>query len=347
MSHFVLIPTDFAIIRQLREDYGRKVVLCYPGEDCREEYRARFLARGNSESFLKLFIQGWDNFLGPVRDYGQGVHIVMGPREHLTDLISRLEEERRADTTDPVDNGTIRDIEETAAEQGKDLVLYLPGGDEPCFYPIWDLDAPDDRWFLDRIVRAAFERTPGLAPLLAPKKIFPPEALAAFTVEDPRMVLSFVEDPTRFEPKELKMCPGEEDAGRRKRWKDADRREQIIYHRPYNPKNYPQGMLMYFSHLPVSAVRQLVAEGLLDFQYQRNESPSVGEMLKFCSGEDENIWFFHGFTIAPDRLDGRVALEGFESFTAPAPERREEFLRFNCRGETEIAENGACWCWYD
>lgn len=209
VSRFVLIPTDLTIIRHLREDHGRKVVLCYPGEDCREEYRARFVARGNSESFLELFIDGWDGFLEPVRDYSQGVHIVMGPGEYLTDLLPWLEKERRADTTEPVDDGTIREIEETAAELGRDLVLYLPGDDEVWFYPIQDLDAPVERKFLDRLGRAAFEHTPGLAPFLTPKEMFPPEALAATTTEDRRALLSFVEDRARFEPKELKVCPDE------------------------------------------------------------------------------------------------------------------------------------------
>lgn len=73
----------------------------------------------------------------------------------------------------------------------------------------------------------------------------------------------------------------------------------------------------------------------------------LGEMLAFCSGEDEDIWFFHGYTAGPERTDCRVTLKGLESFTAPAPERIAEFLRFNRHGETEVLETGACWCWYD
>lgn len=189
---FVLIPTNFEVIRHLREDYGRTVLICYPGEDCREEYRARFLTRGNSENFLELFIDGWDHFLGPVRDYDQCVHIVMRPGAYLTDLLPRLEKEQWADKTAPVDDGIIRDIEEKLAERNRELVLYLRGDDRRCFYPVRDLDAPEERWFLDRIGRAAFERSPGLSLFLASKKMFPPETLAAFTTEDQRTVLSFV-----------------------------------------------------------------------------------------------------------------------------------------------------------
>ena len=134
-----------------------------------------------------------------------------------------------------------------------------------------------------------------------------------------------------------------------KRRLDAERREQLLYKRAYIPANYGRNGLglAYFSHIPVALVKQLVAEDLLDPRYQRNKSPSVGEILAFCSGKDEAIWFFHGFTVGPERTDCRAALVGFESFVAPTPERIEEFLRFNCRGETEVSEDGACWCWYD
>lgn len=134
-----------------------------------------------------------------------------------------------------------------------------------------------------------------------------------------------------------------------KRQRDAERREQLIFNRIYDPKNYGgDGLgLAYFSGVPVALVRQLVTEGLLDPQYCHNESPSVEEMLEFCHGADEAIWFFHGFTVGPQRIDCRVTLEEFESSIAPTPERIEEFLRFNHRGEIKVSETGGCWCWYD
>lgn len=137
---------------------------------------------------------------------------------------------------------------------------------------------------------------------------------------------------------------------RQERELDAERRERLIYNRrPYNLKNYGENgcNLSRFEKLPIAVVKQLVDEGLLSLEYRHNDSPSVGEMLAFCSGADEDIWFFHGFTVGPERIDCRVTLEGFESFTAPTPERIEEFLRFNRHGETEVSEDGACWCWYD
>lgn len=68
-----------------------------------------------------------------------------------------------------------------------------------------------------------------------------------------------------------------------KRRLDAERREQLLYKRAYISENYGRNGLglAYFSHIPIALIKQLVAEGLLDPQYQRNDSPSVGEMLAF------------------------------------------------------------------
>lgn len=191
-SRFVLIPTDFEVIRRLCEDYGRVVLLCYPEDGCREEYRARFLARGNSETFLKLFVDGWDHFLGPVRDYDQGLHIVMGPGMYLTDLLPRFEGERRADTAGPVDDNTVRAIEEQLADEMKELGLWLPGDDGLRFYPIQDLDDAEEREFLDQIGRMMFETAAEFVPFIAPKNVFKAGFPAEFIMEDRKAVLAFL-----------------------------------------------------------------------------------------------------------------------------------------------------------
>lgn len=53
---YTLIPTDMEVVRRLREEYGRKIVLCYPADELKEEYKERFIARGNGEDFLYFFI---------------------------------------------------------------------------------------------------------------------------------------------------------------------------------------------------------------------------------------------------------------------------------------------------
>lgn len=346
---FVLIPTNFDVIRRLQKDYKRKVLICHPDDDCREEYRARFLARSNSDSFRALFGHFWQGFFDPVWEYKRydkwgGVYLAMGPGAHLTDLRQRLEEEQQDDTTQPVDDGTIRAIEEELADN---LLLYLSGDDGCCFYSIRDLEASDEQEFLYETGRDVLEGSTDLVPVIAPRGEFKAESVEAFSTESRNHVREFMKKHMDWSSS----CPTKRGRGdgtpSPERLEAARRREQIIYHRDYDPGNYPDSGLLYFSRISVDVVRQLVAEGLLDLQDRHNESPTVKEFLDFCSGEDEAIWFFHGFTVWPERIDSRVTLEGFESFAAPTPERTEEFLRFNRHGETEVLEDGACWCWYD
>lgn len=126
-----------------------------------------------------------------------------------------------------------------------------------------------------------------------------------------------------------------------------EKRERLIYNRGFSPKYYSIDSVSYFRNLPVAVVWQLVAENLISLWDQHNGSPTVDEMLAFCGADNENTWFFHGYTIGPKRIDCRVTLEGFESHTALSPKRVEEFLWFNCGGETAVSDNGICWCWYD
>ena len=150
---YVLIPTDMEVIRRLREEYGRKVVLCYPADELKEEYRERFVSRGNSEEFLDLFIGDWDVFLGPVREYGNAVHIVMGAGEHLTDLKERLDRELLSDETKPVPEETVADLEQEVLSRRGDFALGL---NMRFWYRIKDILDPDERLFLTEISRRTY-----------------------------------------------------------------------------------------------------------------------------------------------------------------------------------------------
>lgn len=48
---YTLIPTDMEVVRRLREEYGRKIVLCYPADELKEEYKERFIARAMGRIF--------------------------------------------------------------------------------------------------------------------------------------------------------------------------------------------------------------------------------------------------------------------------------------------------------
>lgn len=190
---FVVIPTDMAVVRRLQEDYDRKVVLCYPEDSCKEEYRERFVARGNSESFLEIFIDGWDRFLRPVRENERGVHIVMGSGEYLMDLRPHLEEEWRTDTTQPAAEETICTLEEELAGRRKDQILYLSGDEDCRFYPITDLDAPEEREFLYRLGKMVLGSDIDIVPMVAHRSVFRKASIDAFQTADREAVMAFVE----------------------------------------------------------------------------------------------------------------------------------------------------------
>ena len=141
------------MIYRLQKEYGRKIVVCCPTDECKEEYRRRFADRGNSEEFIKVFIDGWEGILSDVRDLDNVVHIPLGPGEHLTDIRERLDNERATDTTRPVSEQLVEKLEKEVREGGKGYVLYISGWKDDCHYRIPDLHDPAERSFLYRVGR--------------------------------------------------------------------------------------------------------------------------------------------------------------------------------------------------
>lgn len=59
---YVVIPSDSMGCSMLREEQI-PYYLCYPQRSLKEEYRKRFLQRGNTQGFLDVFIGRWDLFM--------------------------------------------------------------------------------------------------------------------------------------------------------------------------------------------------------------------------------------------------------------------------------------------
>ncbi len=154
---YVIIPTSEWVIYRLQKEYGRKIVVCCPTDECREEYRRRFAGRGNTEEFIKVFIDGWESILSNVRELDNVVHIPLGPGEHLTDIRAKLDSERAADATRPVPERLIEKLEEEVRDGGKGYVLYISGWRDTCHYRIPDLHDPAERDFLYRVGRELWE----------------------------------------------------------------------------------------------------------------------------------------------------------------------------------------------
>lgn len=190
---YVFIPTNNEVVRRLQEEYGRKVLLCYPTDDLRVEYRERFLRRGNSESFLELFVECWDGFLGPIRENKGGVHIPLGSGMYLTDLKERLEIERINDNTVAVPMEQIAGLEQRLSAWEKELALYIAGNLGSCIYSIPNLAEPEEKRFLYQIGRKIYG-TADLLPTVLPSKMLKKEnSDRHFWTDDKEKVEAYVE----------------------------------------------------------------------------------------------------------------------------------------------------------
>lgn len=84
-GEILVIPTDSSILCRLEQDAIPYTVV-YPNRSLKEEYRQRYLSRGNTESFLDVFIGGWDMWMDSLRD-NNGNHIELQSGEFLSDVI--------------------------------------------------------------------------------------------------------------------------------------------------------------------------------------------------------------------------------------------------------------------
>jgi len=82
----ILIPSDARVLELLANE---KVpyYLCYPKRKAKKVYKKRFIKRGNSRYFLSVFIDNWDFFMDKLREDGYGKHIVMKPKQYLSDVL--------------------------------------------------------------------------------------------------------------------------------------------------------------------------------------------------------------------------------------------------------------------
>ena len=58
----VFIPTDNRVLDILDRE-GAAYLLCYPTFEAKEEYRQRYIARGNTDSFFEIFIGRWEKWM--------------------------------------------------------------------------------------------------------------------------------------------------------------------------------------------------------------------------------------------------------------------------------------------
>lgn len=163
-----LFPTIVPVIDMLVERYGRDVLVIYPEDGLKEEYRQRFVKRGNSATFLDLFVEEWEYQLEIIKK-SKGRHLRLKSGEYLLSVLP----EQLSECSAPVSNAELAALEQEIAENSKDQVIRI--WDRELFAcPVADLDAPDVREMLEAIGKAAYERG------LYPPRIFPEQVIRRY-----------------------------------------------------------------------------------------------------------------------------------------------------------------------
>ncbi|HHU17130.1 MAG TPA: hypothetical protein GXZ70_02725 [Clostridiales bacterium] len=88
---YLVIPSDSRVLAGLKDKHV-PYILCFPEQKAKEEYRKRYLQRGNTEEFLDIFIGGWDYFMNSLRQDTYGARIVLDKGEYLLDVKEKIDE---------------------------------------------------------------------------------------------------------------------------------------------------------------------------------------------------------------------------------------------------------------
>ncbi|MDR1183544.1 MAG: hypothetical protein LBK67_01960 [Coriobacteriales bacterium] len=83
---YVVIPSDTIVLSLLRER-GIPFIVVRPLRGAKEEYRRRFIERGNSEDFIEVFIDHWDSFMDSLERVKGCVQITTDLDEYLSDVV--------------------------------------------------------------------------------------------------------------------------------------------------------------------------------------------------------------------------------------------------------------------
>ena len=85
---YILIPSDFRVLALLeKEQIGYTLV--YPRRDAKEEYKKRYIERGNTENFLYIFYEHWDWFTDNLESDNFGTQIILQPHQFINDVIDK------------------------------------------------------------------------------------------------------------------------------------------------------------------------------------------------------------------------------------------------------------------
>jgi adenylate kinase family enzyme len=64
--------------------------IVYPKKHCKQEYKERFLKRGNKKDYIERFMENWDSFVDKLDKVNCRNKISLRTGQYLSDVISRI-----------------------------------------------------------------------------------------------------------------------------------------------------------------------------------------------------------------------------------------------------------------
>ncbi|HHU16609.1 MAG TPA: hypothetical protein GXZ70_00070 [Clostridiales bacterium] len=153
---YVIIPTVECVLKVLQEKYDRDCILVYPEASLKAEYRQRYITRGNSDSFMSLFIDGWEERLEGLRA-NKGVHIPLAKGEYLSDVKIKIDNIIGETINTPVSARILNEIETKLIERKQGFIMVLFGMDNEYAYQISNIDDDNTQKFLYDAGRLAYK----------------------------------------------------------------------------------------------------------------------------------------------------------------------------------------------
>lgn len=182
---YVIIPTSERIIDILTAELGRTVVICCPDISLKEEYKERYLARGNSEEFMEIFYGEWESNIATIQHIGEGIckdkiiRLTMKAGEYLADIESQLREiKNRIQPETKVSEEVIAGIEEELRTYKLNYCVSAGSYMKHILYPIEDIDTEEARDKIYRLGKQMYEeglRRPLIGDMEMYKKAYEPD----------------------------------------------------------------------------------------------------------------------------------------------------------------------------
>lgn len=145
---YVIIPTVQRAIDILQKEYGRSIILCYPEDGLEEEYRNRYLQRGNTEGFCEIFADRMQEFLEGLKENKEACHLRLKSGEYLTDKFEEFEDICSKFPTSILEQDKIEELKQSIQEKKKNIWLTIHFLSEEAAYRVKDVDDAEERQFI-------------------------------------------------------------------------------------------------------------------------------------------------------------------------------------------------------